>query len=309
MLEQGDFLYINDNRDRKKILRLNTKNSRLETVYTTDGWIRLPGGEYKDILAFVELNRDLEINREYKRHLVLFDLKTEAVKKIKLPGTVKGLSSGFWIFGADEEVGQRFWLAAAGKALKYSIYRIWEDGRIEKIGNSRTIPIYVNRMLLTQNKKGIVVNQIAAQGVEVIKELSLGTGITFITGYFQKCLDRGQVKEIYARAFGTFGRLLWIDMEKLEAKWLQEPSSSFVRYIPPDQYYYTEWAYDNEKKRPFVKRISRLKSGEIELLKEFQPGKYQWEFPRGHGFFLWVDGKIKVYAIPDLKELTFKGLN
>jgi hypothetical protein len=303
MLEHEGFLYINEFTDRKKILRLNKKNYRVETVYTSDGWIRIPGSKYKDTLAFIERTGEPE------RRLVLLNLHTEAVKKFKLPETGKGDFFSPSIVGADEEGGKRFWLTTAGKRRKYSIFRIWEDGRTEKIGVSRTIPIYVNRMLLTQNKKGIVVSKIMPHGVEVIKELPLGTDITFITGYFRKCLDKGSMKEIYARAAGTFGRILWIDMEKLEMKWLQGASSSYLRYIPPDQYYYTEWDYDNEKKLPFVKRISRLKNGKIELLKEFQPGKYQWMFPHSHGFFLKVDGKVKIYAIPGMKELTFKGLD
>lgn len=301
--EYGDSLYLRSYKTGREILRIDKKNGLVDLFYTMQGWIRLPVGKYKDTMVFTEPNRAGE------QYLVLINMDSKAVKKIKLPGTEEGDYFGNTVFGADEEEGQRFWLVIKGKIHDYTVYRIWDDGRSEKLALTWTRPVYVSHRLLTTDKKGIVVNKLTAEGIEVIKELPVRTDITFITSYFQRNLDTGAVKEIYGRIPGTTTKVLWIDMEALATGWVQDEGIKSVTNFYPDLNYAVDWDYDNQGRIIFVNSISRLRKGKTELLKTFEPNKYQWIFPDGCGFFLKVAGKVKVYAVPDLKELTFKGLN
>ncbi|MCK4764733.1 MAG: hypothetical protein KAW12_21220 [Candidatus Aminicenantes bacterium] len=300
LIEHGDNLYLRSFRDYKSIISLNKKNHKVETLYKTRGRFRFSTGRYKDTLALTETTVDK------LPELVLINLKTKAVNHIKLPSVPGGSFYSPWIIGADELDGQRFWLVNNGKVGKYSVSRVWEDGRVEKLCSSRALAVYVNRMLITQEKEEILAAEITAAGVEVINRVPVSTRISFYTGYFNRHFENNPVTEIYGHPPGTNGKIFCLDLETFELTWLRD-KTGYVRYFYPDKYYYLESAPD-AKDYTYTKRISRVKAGKFELLKEFSGTKPVRLFSTGNALFFKEDGKTKIYALPDLKELTFKGL-
>ena len=58
------------------------------------------------------------------------------------------------IFGTDTAAGRRFWLfTRRNPDTLFEVFRLWEDGEVESVGESLYAPFYVNGMLLTFSEK------------------------------------------------------------------------------------------------------------------------------------------------------------
>jgi hypothetical protein len=232
------------------------------------------------------------------------------VKKIKLHEKLPGKYKALRLFGADESEGKRFWLLAFENARRFPVYRVWEDGDIQKIGMTFPNPYYVNGMLITREKGGMVFSRLTPGGKETIKTLPEGKRIHLrIREYGGLVLDNSPKKEIYGIRYradrdGTHS-LLRVDLENLEiTKVLDSPG--FLLNFGPDDCYLLE----NHRCPGKFYRIQ--KDGTLTLLRTF-PGfdrtkKDNIFWFHRNGIIVKEKGKISVYAFPDLKELKFSTL-
>lgn len=305
ILEHGDYIYTDMLFYKRKIFRTNKKNYRTDTFYSSPVSLRTRYflNKFEDTLAFIALHSQF---KEYV--LITVHLETQAVKEIKLKGLT---SSGFgspWLIGADEIDGNRFWLIYAGKIRQHHVSRVWENGRIDRLAETNTGAAYFNHMLVTTDDEGMLFSKITGEGLEIVKRLPQGSQVTPLTFYMRKILDNEPVKEMYGRV-AVDGRVFRIDLETFAANWI-DTDSSYIRYFSPDCYFSVEIGLDEKTNRHYMKTISMLKDGKLELLKEFGPEKAYTDFLVSKwGFDVEIDGKIKVYTLPECKELTFKGLN
>jgi hypothetical protein len=304
MLEHGDYLYADMLYAKGKIVRINKKSYQVETFYSRPVKMRTRHilWKYESIIAFIGV--PFEKKEEL---LILVHLKTQAVKEIKLKESERNYFNGSWLFGADEIEGKRFWLIYAGKGRSHYVMRVWEDGRIERLATTKNMAAYFNHMLITTDKEGMIFSKITAAGLDIIKKLPQGKQVTPIATY-RWTLDNVPVKEMYGR-IAVSGRVLRIDLETFATNWL-DTGSSFTQYFSPDCYYTIKNQLDKKTNRSYLKTISVLKDGKLTLLKDFNDVKANRIFLRSKwGFAVEVDGKTKVYTLPECKELTFKDLN
>jgi ABC-type transport system involved in multi-copper enzyme maturation permease subunit len=300
------------NRDRRYI-RLNLTDNTVETIYDVK---HLPPYHsrgfrlFKNMLAFFEGSY---VNANTTLVLVDVDTITNTepmVKKIKLHEKLPGKYIALRLFGADESEGKRFWLLAFENARRFPVYRLWEDGDIQKIGMTLPNPYYVNGMLITREKQGMVFSRLTPGGKETIKTVPEGKRIHLrIREYGGLVLDNSPKKEMYGIRYRTdrdgTHSLLWLDLENLEiTKVLDSPG--FLFNFGPDGCY----LLDNPRCPGKFYRIQ--KDGTLTLLRTFsgfdrtKKGNIFWY--NRNGIIVKEKGKISVYAFPDLKELTFSTL-
>lgn len=239
--------------------------------------------------------------------LVLIDVDTKAVKKIKIYGNVPTKNARLWLFGADENDGKRFWLLASERFAPYPVFRVWEDGTIEELVKTVRKPGYFNGMLITLEKDGMVFSRLSPDGCEEIKRVPSGRNVVFQESWIgTPYLDNRPQKEIYGIRFGKELRtLMKIDLENLEVTKVIE-TESIIRWFSPEECY----LFDNYRNPGKFYRVQS--DGQLTLLRDFtgfdgQKSGNRFQLTR-NGVILRENEKITVYAFPELKELIFKDL-
>jgi hypothetical protein len=213
---------------------------------------------------------------------------------------------------------KRFWLIYIGFYPRWSILKVWEGGRIEKLGISEMVPVYINGNLITGDKQKLVFSKITADGLEKIKTLPAEKGLVFHRGGGRN-LDQHPTGELYGVVKENMGSNKWkkvlrLDLKALElteVKSLEKGTGSF-HYCHPDAWYYSHSEYGSGGGKCILKGLYRLKQGTLELIKKFDPidldreGNYFKVYDAG--FVLKEGGKISVYSLPGLKEIEFENL-
>jgi hypothetical protein len=327
LVEKGHYLYGNNFfRSGWEILRIDPKNNTLDTFYRPKGnnrlWYYIYG--YKNTIAAIEGD-----TKAGTRQLVLIDTGTKSVKRIKVAENIKRWNTYFpRLFGAGETGGKRFWLLHSGTYEGWSIQAVWEDGKLESLGDAHMIPVYANGMLITRDKKQLVFKRITAEGIQLIdtKTLPVEEGIHF-RGAITNNLDRLPTAELYGMVTedrydiykGKSKKVLRVDLQTLEiteVKVLEDQMGRIV-YCHPDSWYFIKQEYDPADaahEEPILKGLYRLKQGNLELVMEFEPMSISYENRKNYfgvydtGFVLKKDGRISVYSLPDLKPITFTEL-
>ncbi len=306
LLEYGDYLYFDFTSYNGKVLRVNKKSYMVDSIYTSPVQVRTRYITWRFGNTMALISHHFQT---HQRTLVLINLDTKAIHEIKLVEPQPGYYLDAVLIGADELAGQRFWLIYSGKGRDRQVTRIWEDGRNEHLTESKTRAAYFNHLLITGDAEDMIFSKITASGLEIVKRLPVGKDISPLT-FFRQNLDNVPLKEMY----GTLrfsGRVLHINLETFETNWI-DIGSSRVWYFYPDHYYCLELELDPAKRENhfYLKTISLLENGKVELLKDFSGFKAFWEFSISRwGFVVEVDEKVKVYTLPDCRELTFKHLN
>ncbi|MCP5103828.1 MAG: hypothetical protein GY950_10640 [bacterium] len=267
------------------------------TVYTRGYWM-----SEKTVAFFEGTHNSGDIT------LVFLDTVSMAVKKIKLYGKIPTRNTRFWLFGADKSEGKRFWLLAAERFKPFPIFRVWEDGTIEELGKTLHRPFYVNGMLITLDEEGVVFSRLTAEGPEEIKRIPSGKGVFLRSGgFWGSKLVNVPYKEIYGTRFNKkSSSLIKVDLENFEVSLVME-RKGFFRMFSPDKCYFLD-SYTSPDKFYRVQ-----KDGTLKLLRSFggfdRRKKGNYFRITGNGIIFSKDGKISVYAFPDLKELTFDSVN
>ncbi len=277
-------------------LRINTSD------YTSDVLYKIPRGGrlsryaiiYDRTIALLEKNKNLP-----GVQLVLIDELSKKVTRIPFNTDLLRDYYSLHIFGTDKIDTKRFWLISSRLREKNLILRLWEDGRIENIGNSILFPLYVNRMLISYTDQAMIISKLTGRTFETIREIPEAKDIKF--SIFPRNLSIAPLKEMYTQKFQKYYRL---DLETFEFEELGE-WKGYVRYFYPDIYYFIEKDFPNKRTKLYL-----LKEGNLELLKSFKG--YDSKDGR-HSFTVFKSGvvikkgsKVKVYVFPDFRELKFK---
>ncbi|NIM12382.1 MAG: hypothetical protein GTO45_09730 [Candidatus Aminicenantes bacterium] len=316
LLEKSYYLYTTAfyrSGRRSRILRINPDKNKFDTLYRPEGKNRLGRNvyAYKDTLACIE--KDYSIG---ERFLVLLQPDKKAFKKIKVTGKLKRKHYYSVVFGADEVKGKRFWLIYIGFYPQWSMLKIWEEGKIEKLGISEMVPGYIDGVLITGDEQMIVFSKIKADGLEKIKTLPAEKGLVFHQGGGRN-LDQHPTGELYGvvkenRGSNKWKKVLRLDLKDLElteVKSLENGIGSF-HYCHPDAWYYSHSEYGSGEGKCILKGLYRLKQGMLELIKKFAPidldseGNYFKVYDTG--FVLKKDGKISVYSLPGLTPIILE---
>lgn len=306
LIELDGYIYtMSDVGRNNRIIRMNLDTSEVETVY-----------KYKRRFSFYSMGywfsggtlAILEVER-YRDEidLVLINVDTTGVNTIKLGGKVPVKKNKMWLFGTDETDGKRFWLLASERSREYPVFRVWEDGNVEKLGTTMKKPGYANGMLITLNTKGMVFSKLTAEGIKEIKTIPSGKDVRFYsyrTG--RPDLNNRHRKAIYGTRFGKErNTLMKVDLENLEVTKVTEARGMFRWFSPEECYLFENFGTPGKFYRV-------LPDGQLKLLRDFSgfDGQKWGHFLRlGRNGIVVKEGEnVSVYAFPELKELTFKDM-
>jgi hypothetical protein len=323
-VEKGRYLYArNFSWSVSEILKIDPENNTDETFYRARGdnrlwfWIY----SYKDTIAAIEGDAE-----EGTRILVLIDTGTKSVKRIKVAENIKKWNTYFpRLFGTGEIDGKRFWLLYAGTYGGWDTQLVWENGTLESLGVSGMRPVYANGMLITLDNKQLVFKRITTEGTGLIdtKTLPDAKGLHF-RGASTNNLDRGPTAELYGVVTediydiykNRVKKIVRVNLQTLEITGGKplEGLGVMVFHRHPDTWYYVKKEYDPSTKKFILKGLYRLKQGNLELVKEFEPMSISYNESRNYfgvydtGYVLKKDGKISVYSLPGLQPITFEKL-
>jgi hypothetical protein len=143
---------------------------------------------------------------------------------------------------------------------------------------------------------------------------------TVIDDYHRFNLDKASIKKTYGAAYvySKEGKKYFrLDLETFKMEEMKAVNdkarqlrglSYYVARISPEEYYYIE--YIKKERTLDIRNVYALNNGELELIKEFpQVGDnlIRSDVYKG-GIVIQEVDKIRIYAFPDLRELTFKKL-
>ena len=280
------------------VLRINTSDFTSDILYETPrekstSW---QASKYDQTIALLEKSKDLP-----GIQLVLIDELSKKVTRIPFNTDLLRDYYSIRIFGTDIIDTKRFWLISTRFSRENLILRLWEDGRIENIGNSILFPLYVNRILISYTDKAMLIRKLTGRTFETIREIPEAKDMRF--SRWRVNLNRAPIKEMYIHKFQKYYRL---DLETFEFEELGE-WKGYLRNFHPGINYFVENDIPNKRTKLYL-----LKEGKLELVKTFKG--YDSKNGR-HSFTVFKSGvvirkgsKVKVYAFPDFRELKFKGL-
>ena len=301
-----------------KILRIDTSDYSADIIYEAPKGKIVMWGRY--LFQLRGLKKDettialLERNRDYsERMLLLLVLVDESLKEIKRISLDTSPVKGFYslmIFATDQSDGNRYWLATAWKHEEgTSIFRLWEDGRIERIGSTQKFPFYINGLLFTYYEKEIIINREKNGEFEEIRRIPNPKDYLFGHGYWEADLSDTQVKEILGRKYRSKEEWkkgpMWarLDLETFQIEELSD-AKKWLYYFGPDECYFEEKDYDAG-----TLAIYRYQNGQSKLIRSFRCSFENTFYPYGifeGGIVLERGKKVKVYVFPDLREIKFK---
>ena len=316
LFEIGSRVYV---RTLRGIECIDLSDYSRQSVYTLlpGRRFRQPIRYYQKTLVFITTKLNYS-----DRQLEQVDLASGRTSSIPLESWADLETGREWIFAADTgENGQFFLCWTLDAAKKFTVWRVWDSGRIEKVAESLRHPVYVNGMLLTFSESEIIFHREGGDGYAPFRRVLNEDAYGF---YYYIYFNRGNLsmpvlKELYGwkSARGKEWRRL-ISAARLDLEeYRMEPVAGMKSeplYVGPDECYYVEEDLDRDNERLLLK-FYRLDRGELTLLRDF--GEFPLERKRRpidfnfspHGL-IWQEGKkVQVFTYPDLKELKFKGLN
>jgi len=317
--EEIPYIYYRDRNSR--IGRLNTIERSTEILYESPQGKRIDSSQsgFGQMIAFFERKRDYS-----ETDLIFLDTDSREVKRIPLTdemfaGEVFKDYHNWRIFGADTVGGRRFWLMfPAVMAEELPIYRVWEDGRIDRIGASRKSPCFVNRILFTFTEKEITATKHHEGHFNIQQRIPNSEDFHF--GWYvhaQNKLTNHSLEEIYGRRIVRvpdyqdsnrnfqigYARL---NLENYEIEILND-LDKFQSFISPTfntHYVLAEDGISHEVK------LYVLKRGKPNLVKTFNNVDLTYGL-RGLKFFesgilAKQKRELRIYTLPDFEEIRFK---
>lgn len=318
--EAEDDQYVYGTTYQDQILRIDTSKYSVDILYEVPKGKRIMWGRYlfqqkgpqKDekIIAFLERKRDYS-----ERTLVLLILMDESSKKIKrIPLGTDPLKRYYSlrIFAADQSDGKHFWLATAWRHEEgTNIFRLWEDGRIERIGPTQKFPFYFNGLLFTYSEQEIVISGEKEGKFETIRRVPNPNGYLFGYGYWRADLSYAQAKEIYGRKYRPREEMkkgpMWarLNLETFEIEEIRD-TKGWLYCFGPDECYFEDKDYEAG-----TLEIYKFEDGRSKLIRQFRCSFEKTFYPYEifeSGIVLIRGKKARVYAFPDLQEIKFKKL-
>jgi hypothetical protein len=302
-IESGGYFYTYDyTKNAREYNRINLTTNKVENIYKANrDYFKVSGGGwlYKNTFALFD--------GSYTRQdisLVLVNLDTRAVIKIKLPDKLQEKYRVMRVFGAVESNGKRSWLVCGEKGIKYPVFRIWEDGSSRELFIKGHLPHYISNILISNANDGMVFYRLNETGVEEIKTDPYGKSVLLFP---LEVLESGPRKEVYGQYPGRHGKsLMRIDLEKFTVTKIMDFNGTII-YNNPDECYLLDSHLNPGK----VSRV--LRDGKLQLLRTFSGYNARAKdnfFQRSrNGIIAKEDGKISIYKFPTLEEIKFKGID
>lgn len=241
--------------------------------------------------------------KNVRLELVLIDMNSEKSKILSYQIPPFPIRYYPVIFAHDEINGRQFWLVGNQRA---NIIRLWADGKAEDLGFSQKVPAYFGHLLFTSFGKSLAIRRLLASGSETVKEID---GEFQIGGLFQSGMDSGNVREILVK---RDKRIVRLDLDTLTMDDVG-PDRGHIFFIPPGDFYYSEheaWLADQRKPDKW-RKIYRLQGGKLVFLKQldFRGPDFGHVWIEKSGVTLRENGRTRLFAFPDLRELKFINLN
>lgn len=308
-LEDNEYLY---DRSYNKIIRLNTSDYTAELFYKapSERKITRQFWKYDQTIAFVE--RAEKRDRKRKRYfsdiqLVLVDETSKEVTRIPLEYQLLEKSYSPTLIGTHKTNEKRFWLMYTGKYFENQVLRIWEDGRLENIGESHKAPSYVNQILISYTEEEIIISREKEGRFETIRRIPNSKGFRFGVGYWRANLNNVPLKEIYGWKRGPKRPIYAkLNLGNFEIEEIGE-TKGYMFFLSADDIY-----FDETDRIAATVKVYEFKEGKIKLLKTFSgfdTTEISNRFRLCKGGVVIREGKkVRVYAFPDLKEIKFKKL-
>ena len=280
------------------LMRLDKNDLTVTAIYDSSP-SRLAGHRgwgWKNDIVFLEWGKNDQLN------IVRVDRDNQRVRKIDVPGIHKKGRKTPVLIGADEINGKEFFLMNMLSNPERDVIRVWGDGRVESLDIKSVSPLYVDGMLLTPSRDGMLrFWSLDEQGAEMLKEIRVD--LRFYSYYWQSTLKLKGLAEVC----GIMDRKLYrVDLETLSVEVVSESAAYPRQAVANGGIYYAEMSSPH-----IVKSLNRYYKGKNEVLKEFNLDTYKDNnYLRifKNGIVLERDGKISVYALPDLKEYKYKDL-
>lgn len=318
--EDGKHIYSFDNSHQdidKHVLRLNLETHELENLYDFPyrELIRMSNRLYDGQLMFL-----LDLRPDGKKlKLVNIDTDSKAVTGVVLeeqPWMHRVFKPELIGTDIDPETGKRFWLAYFWQRSYRGVLRIRDDGSVETIAKSRQWPFYVNRMLVTRDETALVFSKITSNGLEEIKRCPEAKNFNFFRQARQfgwEVAVKGGYGYIYMGPEKP-SKKIYFDLDTFEMREIPMFSQKRnTRLFSDSRGNWYGATYKKLKRGFFFTKIYRLEKENALLLKENNEdvpdaGRIHWAVTPG-GLVYYNQGHVKFYRFPDLKELTFKGVN
>jgi hypothetical protein len=309
-------IYMQKQRGRM-IMSMNLDSKKVNTLYRPESANRLGHWThlYKDSLAFFEMTPSGQTL------LVVCNRISKAIKKIEVPNLLNIKKKATpWLFGAGETGNRTFWLQYTGYSHKWTVFKIYSDGQIMDLGKTDIEPLYLNNFLVTGNKGTLTFSKITEDGIDKVKELKIPRGLELYTR-FSSNLEQLPTTECYGiirytNNLDKYERVYRLDLETLELNDVIQlkDSTGYFKYIYPNKWYFV--AFDAEKSnqdKNMIKRLLRVKNGNMELIKIFEPFEHRklgnFIGLYANGAVIMKDGKTKAFTLPGFTPITFEKLD
>jgi len=289
-------------------LRLDLNNNKVTSLYEIKGKKYFGYDSFKKFknnIVFIEKGDN---SSEFE--LVFVNINSGKINRLKVDHTLDKYYRPL-LFGTDKWEGKRFWLVSMRQKQKIAILQIWEDGKINNLGISQNdkiyrSPAYANRMLFVSTPESLNIYRLFPGRRELLKEIP-GQDISIKIYPFLQEQDMANypLKEVYGK---KGNKIIRLDLGDLTIKELGEYEGRIV-YIYPNTFYFREQSKDIK-----TLKLHRLKDGKILFLKEFRLTGIKKNKPLDQisifktGVVASIKGKVKIYSLPDMKEIKFKGL-
>ncbi len=221
-----------------------------------------------------------------------------------------------WLFAADVEDGERFWLFRLGdKERIQHIYRLWEDGRYERVAESRNSTRYLNGTLMTYSDGHITFLKIDARGTRIVRNIPNPDGFDFGSGWNR---DLGQNLVPRVEIYG-YQRILRQEMRS-DYRFARLDLEDFIIVeVDNMKIWDTEFGAGNHFLIEQPDRSSRdlniysLSGGEITFMKtlaSIDREKTEWNLNTFETGLVIEEGRsVTVFSVPALEELKYKKLD
>jgi len=281
--------------------KLDLRNYEIKSLY------EIESKDYIGYQTFWKFNKEILLLQKGKNSaaftLVIIDVLSGKVKRIETNLSLDDFSAPR-IFGTDKLENRRFWLVSLRKKSIPTVWRLWEDGEIDNLGDSYKLrPFYLNRMLFMYNEEGIQAYTIDSAGKKFFRDIS---GCASFSLSYRNDMSNVSLTEIY----GWLGqKIVRLDLKNFELSEIGD-NEGYINYIFPHDFYYLDMPWDDRT----LYKLYQLKDGSMKFIQEFHLSKVK-KYKPSDGIYIFKNGivlakkrKVKVFTFPDMKVLKLKGL-
>jgi hypothetical protein len=298
------------------IIRVNTSDFKVEQLYKSpEGRRFIETRKSGQTIAFLEY-KGIKFLEGTERQLVLLDITSKKISRISLdfePLQKGGIS----LMGAGTLEGRDFWLLSTWSHGKdRQVFRLWRDGEVRFVKETRYIPLYISPHLFTYSEKDIIISEDREGRFETLRKIPNEKryrliGIGYFPWFWSEDKNNLLIKEIYGwvppskEEPGEDTLCARLDLETFEIEELPKVKGWPYCFCTDECYFEEKNIQDGTLSfyRLDDNQIKLIRKFNISFKKTFYPYKI---FPSGIVFG--QGKKARVYAFPDLKKIKFKHL-